>query len=437
MQKIKVVIIIYNRLNNLKRWIDCWKQSNQEGAELIVIHNIDREVSVREFKNVCDAENIKYIQRENIGYDIGVFQDVCKERLSGFDNNWDKLLWITDDVIPMTKDFLKTFLQKSQENENAVICTEISNQIRPHIRTTGFLISKSASKKLFFPVERIYTKLECYSFEHGEENNFLLQIQKLGMEAIIVEPILANSPLWDTEIRSYLGRTEEFNSVFKKDLSEKVTFICPVYNTYPEIVSSLINQTHKNWKLLLIHDGKNETGLKKIISTIGDERITYIEFAERKGYWGHFYRQCGLKNMDIISPNTDYVVITNADNHHVPTYIETLLTGFKENPNAVATYCSKMVHSYLAPQQTTVLNYGQVSADNLKWDNYKYGVIDCKLQLGYIDCAGVMIKKSAACSVGWRDIKSHSSDWTYFDDIIKKYGASKWIKVSGCLLIHN
>jgi len=437
MEKIKVVIIIYNRINNLKLWIDCWKQCNQEGAELVIIHNVDKEISVREYKSTCDDSGIKYIQRTNIGLDIGTFQDVCKERLSGFNNDWGKLLWVTDDVIPMRKDFLKIFLDKAKEYKGAIVCTEISTQTRLHIRTTGFLISKEISKKLIFPTEKIITKQECYDFEHGAENNLLQQAFKLGVGAVMVEPVLGRSPLWDTEIRGYLNRKEEFNSIFKKDSSDKVTFICPVYNTYPEIISSLINQTYKNWKLLLIHDGKNETNLKETISSLKDERISYIEFVERKGDWGHFYRQWGLKNMDKISPNTKYVVITNADNYHVPTYIESLLSGFKENPEAIATYCSKMVHSYLSPQQVTVLNYGQSIANNLKWEDYKYGIIDCKLELGYIDCAGAMIEKNAACNVGWRDIKSHSSDWTYFEDIIKKYGADKWVKVQGCLLIHN
>jgi len=70
--------------------------------------------------------------------------------------------------------------------------------------------------------------------------------------------------------------------------------------------------------------------------------------------------------------------------------------------------------------------------------SYKtWQVIPCSLRLGFIDCAGVMARKDVAHEVGWRDTQSHSSDWTYFNDIIQKYGADKWTKVQGCLLIHN
>jgi len=37
----------------------------------------------------------------------------------------------------------------------------------------------------------------------------------------------------------------------------------------------MICQTHKNWTLKLIHDGPNETGLKKLIEQVGDSRIEY------------------------------------------------------------------------------------------------------------------------------------------------------------------
>jgi len=48
-----------------------------------------------------------------------------------------------------------------------------------------------------------------------------------------------------------------------------------------------------------------------------------------------------------------------------------------------------------------------------------------------------MVKKDIACEIGWTDVDSHSSDFTYFDQIAKKYGPSNFIPVKGCLLVHN
>lgn len=215
----------------------------------------------------------------------------------------------------------------------------------------------------------------------------------------------------------------------------KVTFICPIYNTFPEIVGSCINQTYRNWELLLIHDGPNSTNLRQLIDVIGDERIKYIETEQRGGLWGHPIRKMALENIDALSPDADYIVITNDDNHHVPLYLEYLLSGFT-NPSIIATYCSHFVQGYKSPQQITIFKYGQPSCNNLKWMDYRYGVCQTQLALGYIDVGCVMVKKSIAVESGWSNME-HSSDWDYFKRIIDKYGEKVWNRIFGTLLVHN
>jgi hypothetical protein len=70
------------------------------------------------------------------------------------------------------------------------------------------------------------------------------------------------------------------------------------------------------------------------------------------------------------------------------------------------------------------------------YNQIDYNIMNCTLQLGNIDCSCVMVRKDVACDVGWRSME-HSSDWIYFSDIIQKYGADKWIKVGGYLIVHN
>jgi hypothetical protein len=171
----------------------------------------------------------------------------------------------------------------------------------------------------------------------------------------------------------------------------------------------MIAQTYKNWELILVHDGKNETNLNEIIQGIGEPRVKYSETLNRSANWGHKIRSEEIQKL----PNNGYVLITNADNYHVPTYLEKMIEGFSSD-RVKATYCSKMVHSYIG-----------------------WGVIDCRLQRGYIDCAGVLIRNDVAKRVGWKDIESHSADWFFFNDIAKMYGESSFKKVEGCLLIHN
>lgn len=417
-RKIVVSIIVYNRFENVVEWIRCWQMCDTHNAHLVVIHNYDKIEDCVKYKELCLKNNVTYVPRKNVGMDIGALQDVFNERLPGFDNIWDYLIWCTDDTIPMRKDFVHRFISQLKNNIG-VTCMELSKQVRPHIRTTGFCITKNLSKKIKFPADPMRDKVQCYDFEHRSRNNFLDQVNKLGFQAIQVDNI-RQSPLWDRgrHISAFIDRSNEHCSIFPNSVQStvKVTFICLIYNSFPEIISSLINQTHRDWELILIHDGPETYPISKIVDAVNDHRIRYIQTEERKQSWGHPWRSWAiqqLKNSELGS-ESEYVVITNADNHHVPTYCEYLVKALESNKNMVAAYCSDMIHNYI------------------NWQNIK-----CKLECGYLDCAGVMVRRSAACEVGWNHVNEHSADWLYFNDLIKKFGKNRFVEVKGTLLIHN
>lgn len=404
-----LVIIVYDRFHNLTNWFIILDHCIYKPKNIVVIHNNNGN---KEFKHICESNNAIYISRPNIGFDIGAFQDVCQNRLPGFPD-WDQLLWCTDDTFPMQPDFIKRFHLGPTEG---IRCMEISPYVREHVRTTGFSIARSTAKRLRFPADPIITKQHCYLFEHRWPNNTLIdQVRKMGLFVTMVAP-RDKSPLFDIGYHRRLQRDKELERKWNITLlpgteplptSPKVTVICPIYNSFPEVISSMICQTYKNWELLLIHDGPNETGLEMLVNTINDDRIKYIETPARVGNWGHSYRS------EYIQKATgDYIHITNADNHLTPVFLEYMLKGFGDG--VVATYCESMVHSYKAWQ-----------------------VIPCSLKRGYLDCAGVIVKASAAKQVGWHNTTEHSADWLYFQDLITKFGAKAFVKIKGCLLIHN
>lgn len=437
-QKIVVSVIVYNRFENLQRWLRCWMQCEKYDAEFVVIHNADAIIEGNQYQLECEKYDIRYIQRRNIGFDIGAFQDVCRNRLAGFPTQYDLLFWVTDDTIPMSRDFLGRFISTMYNKNVAVACTEISREVAVHIRTSGFMVRRTVMDKIQFVADPITTKRQCYEFEHIGELTFFKQIKALGLFAQM--PVaFPNGDLWDIQHRAKHNRWTQHRNVFSETnatikieppapidySSKKVTIICPIYNSYPQIISSLICQTHKNWHLLLIHDGENSTGLKKIVDDANDDRITYFETKERGNVWGHDIRKFALENIDSLVPYSDYVVITNPDNYHVPTYIEYMLSGFGNG--IVATYCGKFVHAYPSNQRDCTDKQDIV---------YRWGVIKSRLELGWVDCGGVMVQKDVANEVGWRSMEIYS-DWTYFEDIVKKYGIKSFNKVNGCLLVHN
>lgn len=395
--------MVYNRFHNIDRWIQCWNQSEGEG-ELVVIDNSQS----KKIKDLC--KDVTYISRKNVGFDIGAFQDVCKNRLEGFPD-YDYLLWCTDDTLPMNKSFLAPFINRLKSKEVGIACMKISMSVQPHVRTTGFCIRKKLAEQLVFPVETITTKNECYLFEHRGKDTLTNQVRRLGFSCEQVTPD-KTSPLWDSGYWKRLDRLSEHEKAFdiKKKSSDKVTFICTIFNTYPQIISSLSLQTHHNWNLILIHDGPSDMSKAIYNLILGDPRITFVETESRTGNWGHGLRQMALENYEL----GDYVVITNADNYYVPTFVEYMIKGFSKSHTAVATYCDKMTHSYKA------------------WD-----VIQCRLERGYIDCGGVMVKSEIAKEVGWKNTTEHSADWLYFTEIASRYTWRNFIPVKGNLFVHN
>ena len=413
--QVVVAVIVYDRWHNVRRWIHCWKRCETDGAKLVIIHNQDNTEGISNIREACDEAGVQYIPRKNVGMDIGAFQDVSMGRLEGFPD-YDYLLWATDDCLPMTTDFIWQFVGKLYDPDCGIAAMKISASVAPHVRTTGFAMRREIVERLSFIANPIVTKQHCYHFEHrGGPMTLTMQVRNMGLRIDQVAPD-HKSPMWDTGYHKRLNRMHEHNAVFypAKNSNDKITFVCTIFNTYPQVISSLLMQTHPNWELLLINDGPASEELREIMQHYNDPRIMFIETETRQGKYGHPNRMDALNKLKAGGlSDGSFVHIGNADNYYVPTFCEYMLAGFKANPQAVATYCTEMVHSYK------------------RWE-----VIPCKLQQGYLDCAGVVVARDVACDIGWPSFQ-HSSDWEYFKNIGTKYGFHNFIPVKGCLLIHN
>lgn len=223
--KVVIAMVVYNRVLNIKHWIECWEKCDQTDAELVIIHNvaeIDAKTSLLINISLL-GKKVKYVQRKNVGYDIGAYQDIFMERLEGFPNNWDYILCVADDTIPMTRDFVKRFTKNLINNYVGVSCMQISNEVATHVRTTGWCIKKGTSFKIKFPADPVTTKAHCWDFEHRGIRTLYNQILSMGLSCVEVSP-LANSPLYDMgfetrnkevlKIRSTLNRINEHEKEF-------------------------------------------------------------------------------------------------------------------------------------------------------------------------------------------------------------------------------
>lgn len=230
--KVVVAVVVYNRYDNIDRWLRAWEQCNMLGAELVIIQNREHAQAIEYQSDTFFATNkIHLIHRPNIGYDIGAFQDVCKNRLFGFPD-YDYLLWCTDDTIPMNKDFIDPFLQVIQQPRVGIACMQISTEYTRHVRTTGFMISKAVTGKLRFPADPVITKQHCQYFEHrGKRATLLYQIEAMRLKALQVSP-LEVSPLYD------------MNFPYRNELAKRTAHLLDRMNEHNKIFNSNVQATH-------------------------------------------------------------------------------------------------------------------------------------------------------------------------------------------------
>jgi glycosyltransferase involved in cell wall biosynthesis len=106
-----------------------------------------------------------------------------------------------------------------------------------------------------------------------------------------------------------------------------VSVIMPAYNAgqyLQEAIQSIIDQTHKNWELLIINDGSNDN-TEEIILSYQDTRINYFK-QSNKGV--STARNVGLANV-----HGEFVCFLDADDVWPPNSLKDRIDVFKANQN--------------------------------------------------------------------------------------------------------
>jgi len=191
------------------------------------------------------------------------------------------------------------------------------------------------------------------------------------------------------------------------------------FNEMKIFVQSWINQTEKNWKLTVIHDGNNPEFIRLMESykAIDPDRIDFFCTDIRYNDYGHTLRDIGLKRLD-----SGYVLLTNADNYFIPKAVEFInqsLFGAVKMPDVII---FDMVHSH------SHSNRGR------KQPSYTYFNVDYKRCA--IDISAAVVRCDLANAVGFRD-KSHDGDATYFEDLKKEKEDLHIVKIPRVLFVHN
>lgn len=114
-----------------------------------------------------------------------------------------------------------------------------------------------------------------------------------------------------------------------------ISVIMPLYNNEKyviEAIQSVINQTYKEWELLIINDASTDNSkniVQKFLHQEKDNRIIFIDLKENKGV--SFARNLGIKKS-----KGEYISFLDSDDFWAKNFLESLYTKLKKtNANLV------------------------------------------------------------------------------------------------------
>jgi glycosyltransferase involved in cell wall biosynthesis len=186
----------------------------------------------------------------------------------------------------------------------------------------------------------------------------------------------------------------------------KVSVAIAAYRQTDQLVCLLYSfraQTYDNWEAIVVHDGPGPD-TRAVIEQIGDPRIRLLETPERKGQFGHPWRQLGID-----ACTGSYLGLSNGDNYYAPVYFEWMLHVLVTR-DADFAYCD-MVHSH-----------------------HHWAYFPTVPRKSGLDLGAWIGKASLVKATPWRDM-SFAGDGTFIEDLLPK--ARAIIHIPRCLFVHN
>jgi hypothetical protein len=208
-------------------------------------------------------------------------------------------------------------------------------------------------------------------------------------------------------------------SIYNNRRVPRLTIFCVAYRRYeaiPILIHSMMCQTFKDFKLVVIHDGEDDR-MKEILTSFAlryPESFTFIFTRERHNDYGHSLRQIGVELCE-----SEFYMSTNDDNYYVPVFLEEMFK--KADSEALDLILCDMVHSHNHPGGRPQGSYNAFATEP---------------RTNAVDIGCFIVKTKLAKAVGFRD-KSFGGDGTFVDDIMGSGRPVKWGKIDKILLVHN
>lgn len=144
----------------------------------------------------------------------------------------------------------------------------------------------------------------------------------------------------------------------------KFSIIMPVYNSEKVLeksISSIINQTYKNWELIIVDDGSTDESLEILKRYAG--KCTRIKVYQQKNSGPG-----AARNKGISKANGDYIAFIDADDYFDLNYLSVVnskiencvadlifINTVNEQPNGKVDYCDN-IHKYASYEKKELLS---------------------------------------------------------------------------------
>jgi len=179
---------------------------------------------------------------------------------------------------------------------------------------------------------------------------------------------------------------ERFNKIMK---SSFVSVIVPTYNRanlVSETIKSILNQTYKNFELIVVDDGSTDN-TEEVIKKFNDNRIKYIKIDN----WGGPAKP---RNTGIKKARGEYIAFCDDDDIWLPEKLEKQIKVFQiSNETAMLYTRFKRIEGDIISNRILPKN-----------GKYKSGNIFKSLYFKpFIACSSVIVKRSVLDQVGFFD----------------------------------
>jgi glycosyltransferase involved in cell wall biosynthesis len=190
----------------------------------------------------------------------------------------------------------------------------------------------------------------------------------------------------------------------------KVSIILTIYNWekfIKETITSVLNQSYKNFELIIINDYSKDNS-EDIINSFNDERIIYIKNEINLNI-------VKSRNIWITKSNWDYVCFLDQDDIFLENKLEEQIIFLEKNPNYWLVWCN-------------IINIDENS--NIIWETLvpeSNKIIKNRLlRSSQFACWAVMIRKSILDKVGFLD-----------NNFIKTDDYDLWLRIWTISKLHN